>query len=723
MRVLSGRVDLRKRLDADDGRSLAVQIGQNLWGRVDVCDLSDVDDWIDKPLSQFSNGQFVKVGVLEPRETGPKRRSAKKKASPIVALTMRSSEIESATECSEPEFSQGSIVKGYVVGVNSNGCFVRLSRKTTGRIMLKNLADTYVKDPRSSFPIGRLVAGKITSVGDGKVELSLKQSTVLGRESKTHADADDVRPGEVVEAIVSKIERFGMFLNLVESPRVSGLAHVSELTVDGSMKSVKDIERVYSVGDLVSAFVVKNENGRIAFSLKSTYFDSDVEESADDDDGDEDENENDDDDDDADDAIKALAPEDGGPYSSDEKGDVVDVSSDDDDDEDSQSDQEQYGDASVRDAVARLLAKRNSTSSRDSDSDEAAEADSGDDDTSSDESSNDASDMPRAKKSRLRQDDEIRAVEKRLRTTVVEKEEVMASESELSQLLLVEPNSSEAWIRLIALYLSRSELKKAISTAQRGIHTISHRREDERFNVWVALLNLTRAHDRHAFEGFAKEFVLRNDAKKALLALVDLHVRSDDFDQARETLKKCRKKTAQVDPEVWLRTVEVEFLSGDVDRARASVKDALRRLPKKLSVEFIIGYVRLEFTLANDGFERARIVCDNLLETHPKRIDVWFVVVDMETKYSTNAKARNIRVRSIFSKLTASETLNVNKGKKVFRKWLDYETTCDGVSDAQRLRATEDVKKRAKAFIARIKAREEGSDEESSSVVSSDDQE
>lgn len=49
----------------------------------------------------------------------------------------------------------------YVVDTGKVGCFVRLKRGVSGRVLLKHLSDRFVSNPRHEFPPGKLVAGKV----------------------------------------------------------------------------------------------------------------------------------------------------------------------------------------------------------------------------------------------------------------------------------------------------------------------------------------------------------------------------------------------------------------------------------------------------------------------------------------------------------------------------------------------------------------------------------
>lgn len=62
---------------------------------------------------------------------------------------------------------------------------------------------------------------------------------------------------------------------------------------------------------------------------------------------------------------------------------------------------------------------------------------------------------------------------------------------DFEKLLLTSPNSSYTWIQYIAhVYQSTGEISAARKIANRAISTMGYREEDEKYNVWVAYLNL-----------------------------------------------------------------------------------------------------------------------------------------------------------------------------------------------------------------------------------------
>ena len=56
--------------------------------------------------------------------------------------------------------------------------------------------------------------------------------------------------------------------------------------------------------------------------------------------------------------------------------------------------------------------------------------------------------------------------------------------------LVGQPNSSFLWIQYMAFHVERADLDRARAVAQRAVDTISFREEEERYNVWVAWVNV-----------------------------------------------------------------------------------------------------------------------------------------------------------------------------------------------------------------------------------------
>jgi rRNA biogenesis protein RRP5 len=51
-------------------------------------------------------------------------------------------------------------------------------------------------------------------------------------------------------------------------------------------------------------------------------------------------------------------------------------------------------------------------------------------------------------------------------------------------------HSNRVWLRFMAYFMDQGEIAKAKAVGERALKTINVREENERLNVWTALLNL-----------------------------------------------------------------------------------------------------------------------------------------------------------------------------------------------------------------------------------------
>eukprot|EP00953_Heterococcus_sp_UTEX-ZZ885_P019315 10793-Heterococcus_DN1.PRE.1 len=176
----------------------------------------------------------------------------------------------------------GTVVRGFVCGVSRAGCFVRLSRTCTARVLLKDLSDNFVSSPEQEFPIGRLVAGRVLTqdADKGFVSLSLRPSAVTADGSFLRYST--IRKGAHVKGTVKTVSSYGVFIQL-DNSEVRGMCHKSE----AADHKVEDLTKAYSEGDYVKAIVLKVdiEKRRVSLGLKPSYF---IDASSSDDDSDND---------------------------------------------------------------------------------------------------------------------------------------------------------------------------------------------------------------------------------------------------------------------------------------------------------------------------------------------------------------------------------------------------------------------------------------------------
>ncbi len=159
-----------------------------------------------------------------------------------------------------------------------------LKNNNTFEVIVKEVVKggvvTYVKGIRAFIPASQLSVSYVKDLNEfiGKtlnikvIELDRsKERIVLSRREVESAELEvkkkslwsEIKPGEKRTGVVSRLTKFGAFVDL---GGVDGLIHLSEL----SWKRVKNPSEVVSIGDKVEVYVldVDKENNRISLALK-----------------------------------------------------------------------------------------------------------------------------------------------------------------------------------------------------------------------------------------------------------------------------------------------------------------------------------------------------------------------------------------------------------------------------------------------------------------------
>ncbi|KAG2159661.1 uncharacterized protein EDB93DRAFT_5621 [Suillus bovinus] len=106
------------------------------------------------------------------------------------------------------------------------------------------------------------------------------------------------------------------------------------------------------------------------------------------------------------------------------------------------------------------------------------------------------------------------------------------SNADFERLLLGSPNSSYLWVQYMSFLLQLSEIDKARETGRRAIQTISFREEEERLNVWIALLNVENVYGTdESLEAVFKDAARHNDAKTVHLRLAAILDQSEKHER------------------------------------------------------------------------------------------------------------------------------------------------------------------------------------------------
>ncbi|KAJ3191224.1 rRNA biogenesis protein rrp5 [Irineochytrium annulatum] len=183
------------------------------------------------------------------------------------------------------------------------------------------------------------------------------------------------------------------------------------------------------------------------------------------------------------------------------------------------------------------------------------------------------------------------------------------SEKDFERLLLGSPNSSFLWIKYMAFHLHASEVAKARAVADKALKTISFRENQELLNVWVAFLNLENSFgDEASLTRLFNRAVSFNEPKAMFLQMARIYSRN---------LK------------VVCKFAQMEFKFGEA--------------------------------------ERGRTLFEGVLSNHPKRLDMWSIYLDMESRGNNIDAARRLFERAITLKLSTK------KMKFLFKKYLEFE--------------------------------------------------
>lgn len=155
------------------------------------------------------------------------------------------------------------------------------------------------------------------------------------------------------------------------------------------------------------------------------------------------------------------------------------------------------------------------------------------------------------------------------------------SNADFERVLLGSPNSSYVWIQYMSFQLQLSEIDKAREIGRRAIKTINFREEQERLNVWIALLNLENAYGTdESLDATFKDAARANDSKTVHLRLASIFEQSGKHDKAVEQYQKTCKKSGS-SSKVWTSFAEFHLKTGNLEEARKLLPRSFQSLEKR----------------------------------------------------------------------------------------------------------------------------------------------
>uniref|UniRef100_A0A8C8RBW1 Programmed cell death 11 n=1 Tax=Pelusios castaneus TaxID=367368 RepID=A0A8C8RBW1_9SAUR len=283
---------------------------------------------------------------------------------------------------------------------------------------------------------------------------------------------------------------------------------------------------------------------------------------------------------------------------------------------------------------------------------------------SSDSEEEDAS----KKQTKKEKEQEKQRVEKELskiEATLMDPSRQPQTADDFDRLVLSNPSSSILWLQYMTFHLQATEIEKARAVAERALKTISFREEQEKLNVWVALLNLENMYGTE--ETLMKVFeraVQYNEPLKVFQQLADIYASSEKYKQADNLYNTMLKRFRQ-EKSVWLKYATFLLKQGQIEATHKLLERALRGLPDKEHVDVIAKFAQLEFHFGDP--EHAKAIFESTLSSYPKRTDIWSIYIDMMIKHGSQKEIRDIFERVIHLSLAAKRM------KFFFKRYLDYE--------------------------------------------------
>ncbi|RMG89928.1 MAG: S1 RNA-binding domain-containing protein [Chloroflexi bacterium] len=173
------------------------------------------------------------------------------------------------------ELQVGEVRTGRVVSIEDFGAFVDIGG-AEGLVHRTELSWTHVAHPRDVVKLGQEVTVEVISVDRERKRIGLSMKNQ--QEDPWDIVAANYSVGQLVQATVTKLTKFGAFARLVEADAIEGLIHISEL----SDERVKHPREVVQIGETLTLRVVKVDvkNRRLGLSLKrvnsAEYLDYDL---------------------------------------------------------------------------------------------------------------------------------------------------------------------------------------------------------------------------------------------------------------------------------------------------------------------------------------------------------------------------------------------------------------------------------------------------------------
>lgn len=165
------------------------------------------------------------------------------------------------------DLAVGDVRKGRVISVADFGAFVDLGG-ADGLVHLTEISWKHVTHPREVLEVGQEVEVEVISIDPDRKRIGLSMKR---REHDPWASVvAQYQVGQLAQATVTKLTKFGAFARLVDAPEIEGLIHISEL----ADYRVSHPREVVLVGDVLTLRIVKIDANQRRLGLSLRQVDS-----------------------------------------------------------------------------------------------------------------------------------------------------------------------------------------------------------------------------------------------------------------------------------------------------------------------------------------------------------------------------------------------------------------------------------------------------------------
>ncbi|XP_053245269.1 protein RRP5 homolog isoform X1 [Podarcis raffonei] len=579
---------------------------------------------------------------------------------------------------------KGTITLGYVSKVIPHvGLNVQLPFERKGKVSLFHLSDSYAEQPLEMFSIGKIVRCCILSSEGKKMEVSLRQSRINPKsrckvEDPEITSLDDLQNGQLVRGYVKSITPSGIFFGLSDSvvgqipPQLISPLFISDHSLcakyihAGQFLTAKVIS-INKEKNLAELSLLPEDTGKpsiIPESLELPVGEKDTQPRKRKRGNSESEQE-----------VKARKKKTRCPEDDDSGVEVYYR-------EEEEGEEKKCAPKSKEKKVPRLQVSASFTWEEGLSVLDTTMLNQREQSSDSEEEDDDVTESTTKKQTKKKKELEKQKAEKelsKLEAALMDPSRQPQTADDFDRLLLGNPDSSILWLQYMAFHLQATEIEKARAVAERALKTISFREEQEKLNVWVALLNLENMYGTE--EALMKVFeraIQYNEPLKVFQQLADIYSGSEKYKQADDLYNTMLKRFRQ-EKSVWVKYATFLLKRGLVEAAHKLLPRALKCLPVKEHLDVISKLAQLEFQFGD--LEYGKTVFENTLSTYPKRTDIWSVYIDMMIKHGNQKEVRDIFERVIHLSLAAK------KMKFFFKRYLEYEKKYGTAETVQAVKA------------------------------------